>query len=465
MLLGVNDFGGGATTTSSSIDWIVISNFMVDADFLLDEVPELVSCPKILFFYEHGTPRPWLNAEFIRITPKEQPSVISASSNNNPTANPLRYQHRYGSHHTKMFLIGFKDRLRVIIHTANLLAVDIHKKTQGAYIQDFPFKSEEEKAGSSSLKNSCCFEDTLISYMESYGYNRTHDWSNSSSHEQEKITLQHQLSRYDYAKAKVVLIPSIPGYYNVPDKCMSQGYLKLKSAIAQNATAKIGPSGKLVCQFSSIGSLSEKWLREFSSSLMIPDAKCSSTDGKSKEKLEDLLQLVYPTAEEIRLSIEGYLGGNSVPGKKKNVEKSFLKPLYCKWSSSDKGSVRNPIHKKENVPHIKSYYQLTNDGSAMEWFVMGSHNLSKAAWGEIINGRYGKCLKVQSWELSVLATQNLAGGRLVPFKQNNHHGRNGDVIIPLPYSLHPERYSSIDEPWAVDLSYKEKDKFGRCFAG
>lgn len=44
------------------------------------------------------------------------------------------------------------------------------------------------------------------------------------------------------------------------------------------------------------------------------------------------------------------------------------------------------LNRSYNIPHIKTYYQMscTNQHS-FEWFILTSHNLSKAAWGEIQN--------------------------------------------------------------------------------
>jgi tyrosyl-DNA phosphodiesterase-1 len=314
--------------------------------------------------------------------------------------------------------------------------------------------------------------------MESYGYNKRLNWSSTSDGKGgDKVTLQQQLSRYDFSSAGATLIPSVPGYYSLPDSCNEQGYLKLKSAIgAYTNTNSASECGPLICQFSSLGALSEKWLKEFVSSISIPKREDVREGGVGKMKgsgqLIDLVKLVYPTVEEIRLSIEGYAGGQSVPVRTQNASKPFLKPLYCKWASSESG---NPAHKPYNVPHVKSYFQLTSDKSAMEWFVMGSHNLSKAAWGEVINGKYGKCLRVSSWELGVFMSPQLTGGRLVPCgcgtsRIASEHQDQGDaprdMIIPLPYLKEPQQYNwtSGDIPWAVDESYIIPDKFGRLSA-
>ena len=39
-------------------------------------------------------------------------------------------------------------------------------------------------------------------------------------------------------------------------------------------------------------------------------------------------QLIWPTVQEIRDSVEGWRGGASVPGPAKNVNKPFLQPYW-----------------------------------------------------------------------------------------------------------------------------------------
>ena len=131
-----------------------------------------------------------------------------------------------------------------------------------------------------------------------------------------------------------------------------------------------GRSGSLVCQFSSIGSLSEKYLKT------LWEAWNVTRSGLPR------FQLVYPTHQEIVQSVEGIQGGGSVPGTCKNVEKPFLQSLWHKWnsSSSTNTSLNHNMDKGRNVPHIKTYYQVVDDeqqGKSMHWFMLGSHNLSK----------------------------------------------------------------------------------------
>lgn len=304
-------------------------------------------------------------------------------------------------------------------------------------MQDFPLKTH-------TSQSQCEFEETLVTYLNSYGYNKKNKWSADG----DIMTLRDELVRYNFDLALVKLIPSVPGYYDLPEKCNSQGYLRLKSVISEcvsHREEKDNELGPLVCQFSSIGSLSEKWIRDFVSSL--------SVDKKKDAIGADSLILVYPTVEEILTSIEGYMGGASVPGKSKNLRKPFLGSLFHKWSGGN-----NPIQKPRNVPHIKTYYQLASDKESFEWFVMTSHNLSKAAWGEVINSQYGKCLRILSWEMGVFCCPKLINGqRLVPFDINRDHR---SFFVPLPYQIQPRRYGADDQPWVVDEKYEKADAFG-----
>eukprot|EP00592_Proboscia_alata_P002683 CAMPEP_0194370144 /NCGR_PEP_ID=MMETSP0174-20130528/18452_1 /TAXON_ID=216777 /ORGANISM="Proboscia alata, Strain PI-D3" /LENGTH=756 /DNA_ID=CAMNT_0039147445 /DNA_START=28 /DNA_END=2298 /DNA_ORIENTATION=- len=487
--------------TSSRICWIVVCNFLIDFDFLLQEVPELVSVQKAIFFYGSGDPSSWNSlssstnntVEFHRLNPSEEPSSPSYK-----TANPLKYKFPFGCHHTKMFLVGFDDgRLRVIVHTANLQYGDIYLKTQGAYLQDF-FPKRNTTTSISAGKPTYAasdFEDTLVEYLESYGHDKLYNWRENNSKEPKQSLTQH-LRNYDFSAASVILIPSCPGYYSMPNKCKRQGYLKLKDAIAQHSNAKDSES-PVVCQFSSIGSFSEKWLSDF--------VACLRQEEPRKHLSKDNVILVFPTTKDIRDSIEGYRGGNSVPARAKNVKKSFLRPLYSKWTSSSTTNINNPYHQPQNVPHIKTYYMLSNDSSnELEWFVLTSHNLSKAAWGEVQKGKYGFCFKILSWELGVYCASSLlnfgktsfsiptlvSANESFPFpikhdlvteKCDSSTSKSRqprrlvissgvgnlseeDVEIPLPYTSRPQSYHYKDDPWAVDLQYSSCDSFGRYSA-
>jgi len=57
-----------------------------------------------------------------------------------------------------MFLV-YPRGVRIIVHTANLIYVDWNNKSQGLWMQDFPWK-EEKKPG-----KGCGFENDLVDYL------------------------------------------------------------------------------------------------------------------------------------------------------------------------------------------------------------------------------------------------------------------------------------------------------------
>lgn len=59
-------------------------------------------------------------------------------------------------------------------------------------------------------------------------------------------------------------------------------------------------------------------------------------------------QLLWPTVEEVRNSVEGWAAGASVPGPAKNVQKPFLQAYYHPWGGTAAGRQRA-------MPHMKSY--------------------------------------------------------------------------------------------------------------
>jgi tyrosyl-DNA phosphodiesterase 1 len=471
----------------------------------LDNIPEIVSIKHLVLFYgmlesSHDPSVIWKSKsdtdckEDSLDPPTLDLICLRPSDPRNSRNNPLPYSIPYGVHHSKFFLIGYKDDknqpwCRVIIHTANVRHGDIHLKAQAAYMEDFPLKlrsigivSTSEHAENSNAGSCCCdYEESLIEYIDSYQFHISRDWLGSGSSEE---SISDLLRRFDFSSSRVVLIPSVPGYHGLyREKRAStlsndnalwwmKGHWKLRHTVAlytKTDPTSPAPHSPIVCQFSSIGSLSEKYLRELQISMDKHLARTSLHQAISSN-FPINLQLVYPTVHEIRFSIEGYRGGASVPGTMRNVTKAFLKPLWRKWSASSEVS-QNPLWKPNHVPHIKSYCQINSTGDCMEYLVISSHNLSKAAWGEVQLSRGIRKLFIRHWELGVfLSPIALKTDRLVVWDgvQKNSIGdspcmvRNRIATVPMPFQvLHPDPYDHSDEPWAVDKHYREADRF--CF--
>ena len=165
----------------------------------------------------------------------------------------------------------------------------------------------------------------------------------------------------------------------------------------------------------------------------------------------------------------------SVPGRAKNLHKDFLRPLLHRWASSASGNSNaeegNDLHfdKARHVPHIKSYYQMCQPGNDsandMHWFVLSSHNMSKAAWGEIQNRQdysvrgnttTSEVLVIQHWELGVFVSPSTLGVDAMGAPSShqeidgtNNTSSNSRTVIPLPYKFQPIQYTNADKPWVV----------------
>lgn len=339
----------------------------------------------------------------------------------------------YGVHHSKFFLVGYADdTLRVIIHTANLVYGDLHLKADAAFIQDFPMK--EPGALTST------FEQDLVTYLQSYRYDVRHLWSTTSA--AAAVTMDQLMARYDFSSAKAVLIPSVPGYHR-GEEIHKFGHMKLRKTVREKSRVQFDDAA-VVCQFSSMGSLNENWLhREFGASATGTEANVP-------------IRLVFPTAEEVRNSVEGYSGGASLPSDSKNVEKPFLRSLYRRWTTQQDN--QNPFALNRNLPHIKTFFRYDSTGHGMQWFVLSSHNISSAAWGQL--QKKGQQFFVRHWELGVfLSPKTLSCDNLRPLTCNDD-GR-GNMTVPLPYKFYPEVYSDGEIPWAWDKKYPRSDSFGR----
>lgn len=81
---------------------------------------------------------------------------------------PLRLS--YGTHHSKAMFLIYPTGVRIVVHTANLIYIDWNNKSQGLWMQDFPFKS-----GASPDSGSSPFENDLVEYLQALqvGYSFT----------------------------------------------------------------------------------------------------------------------------------------------------------------------------------------------------------------------------------------------------------------------------------------------------
>ena len=180
---------------------------------------------------------------------------------------------KWSVNHGKIFVLFYRDRVRVVVSTANVIEVDFRRKTQvrqsavlnrsdltvtqGVWMQDFPRKSSSSSSCSSSASSTARrsarvdFEVTLEDYLIRLG---------------EKESAQ-MLSQFDFSAARVVLISSVPGYHK-PDAFHRYGHRKLRHILSACEFPPSAAHSSIVCQCSSIGVLSQTWLNNFAASCL-----------------------------------------------------------------------------------------------------------------------------------------------------------------------------------------------------
>ena len=319
-------------TEQEDISNVVILTFEIDPLWLLTRVPSLTHLPLIVL---HGGS-----------------TKIEGIDLDNVTMSPVDMgNERYGTHHNKIIFVFYKRGLRVAITTANFTEVDWTLKLQGTYVQDFPRKSS---ASSSE------FECGLLAHCDRIvpmGRKAQEQWT----------TTLEQLRLYDFSSAEVVLISSVPGRHQGPGR-YKWGQWKLREELRQAAVTVDEDSAyddknnitdrTILMQFSSIGSLknNESFIDELAASMSTSSQILTDECPKKKQKFDPKevkkslnernegkggqgrteVELVWPTVDCVRGSVQGWAAGFSLPSDEKVIYgDDFMSsfPFSCRLAS------------------------------------------------------------------------------------------------------------------------------------
>lgn len=334
-------------------------------------------------------------------------------------------------------LLLYKEGLRVVIHTANMVPTDWAQKTQAIWVGPV---CPRLAPGSSGGDSETGFRTDLLNYLSAYGDTHINEWC-------------HYIRTHDFSAVKVFLVGSVPGRHTGTRKSCF-GHLRLRNLLSQHGPSKdlVSNHWPLVAQFSSIGSLgasAESWLLgEFLSSL-------STTKGSMVTAQSVPLKLVFPSVDDVRCSLEGYPAGASIPYSIVTADKQrWLDSFFHRWKSERLG-------RTAASPHIKTYTRLSPSGKQIAWLLVTSANLSKAAWGAL--EKNGSQLMIRSYELGVLLFPGNFG-QATTFVVSDEAGGNGALFLPLPYDVPLVPYTKDDEPWTWDSQHRElPDRFGNMW--
>jgi tyrosyl-DNA phosphodiesterase-1 len=224
--------------------------------------------------------------------------------------------------------------------------------------------------------------------------------------------LSDELLQYDFSAVQAAFIGSAPSKQIVnqadSERQTSFGWLGLQEILSKVpiAAQKIPTkSPHVVVQVSSIATLgaAPTWLSNFQSALARSQAPQQSYIGSKPN-----FNIIFPTPEDVRTSLDGYESGGSIHTKVQSAQQQkqlqYLHPLFCHWKhppSPSPSDSHQEAHRGPAAPHIKTYIRLSNDThKSVDWALLTSANLSKQAWGDVVN-KQGE-VRIQSYETGVL---------------------------------------------------------------
>ena len=263
----------------------VLSNYMYEMSWLLGECPYLRDLRR--FTIIHGARDAGTVAHYEETKPP------------NAVLHQPRLPIIYGTMHSKAALIFSPTKLRLLITTANFIRVDFSFKSQGVWTQDFPLK---EPGAYEAGRSSGAFEESLIDYFGVVG-----GFDVDS------------LRKFDFRGARGQLVASVPGYHR-GEALEKWGHMRLRALLRSvHAPPKFD---SVACQFSSMGKVSEKWMRQD----WLPTIGTAAVGLGSASQPPPKVQLVIPTEQEVKNSIQGWYSGDAIP-----IRADCHKPWMRSW--------------------------------------------------------------------------------------------------------------------------------------
>lgn len=372
-----------------------------------------------------------------------------------------------------------------------------------------PSFSDPDSPGPFPIGSGHRFKTDILRYLDPYGQRRTG-------------TLTTELQKFDFSSIRAALVASVPGKQNLRNTNLDEetlwGWPALRHALRSVEPKTPRVKAHIVMQCSSVASIGKKWMDQFQNVLI-----SHKTQAPLPPSLKPRLSLVFPTADEIRRSVDGYACGGSIhmktqtPAQQKQLE--FLRPMLCHWAGDGRANAaigeRNGKQvkvgqalRRRAAPHIKTYIRFSDeDMTTIDWALMTSANLSKQAWGEETNGK-GE-VRICSYEIGVLVwpalfddtdkaemvpvfgkdtpdgddddmvdekeedemdddaetTDGEGGKDVVPTREKQGKQRRIRVGLRMPYDLPLLPYADEEMPWCASTPHLEPDWMGRTWPG
>ncbi|EPS38991.1 hypothetical protein H072_7245 [Dactylellina haptotyla CBS 200.50] len=495
-------------------------NFMHDLPWLVSHLdPDTANSIDIKVV--HGN---WRKESASRIQLEEDKAALEAAGYNIELITAYM-ANAFGTHHTKMMILfSHEDTAQVIIHTANMIPHDWENMTQAVWRSPWlPLLEDDSMERKDGVGWS--FKEGLMAYLGAY------EWRTKK--------LMDQLRLHDFKNVRAVFVGHVPGDHplNGPENKLF-GWAKVRRVLtrvgrgggwgvnkAGRCTSSVTGGGEMTMQCSSVASMGEAYLEN----VLLPAFSASRANGNTAVNAFSAMRspssssksgagngisysLVFPTAENVRTSTDGWNGGGPIFLKSKSAaDKSqlkYLRPMMAVWGQPRIGILNDiavEADRGKALPHIKTYNFFSppetkkkDEGEAahkmvaMDWAMITSANLSKQAWGLAAKDKEGTS-KIQSYEVGVLVhpalwkdllyddsgvTSMEAVGRMDWILGENgqkvehtdvNESMNGKwrrvrLGVRLPYDYPLKKYEEKDRPWCQDGDYAESDYRGQIWS-
>jgi hypothetical protein len=439
---------------------VQLHSYLLDLDWVLKACPALGSVPRVLVL--HGDGR-CLNAACLsdprhagRFVVLEPPTVKGK-----------------GVHHSKLVLVRSAAAVALHVTTANLTYTSFAAKTNATWSACFPRRTgapsppAAESLGSDLQQYLEAIKELGESPPPTFGVHRLarsadgrpqllFEASSPADAARWRDFPTAWVHEYDFSGTDARLVATVPprnekkGHAGTELHRWGQARLRRLLATVDDSAWR---GSDLVVQFSSVG-LSQNqdgWLRQMAAAFCPNDAQLPP------------INIVFPTTREVRNSLEGWVAGHSIPchdakaisvvlAKVQQQERERGRPAYtatqCAWDAAERARA---------VPHMKSFTRCActdgtgNGGSGgalrLPWVVVGSHNFSKAAWGEL-SADGSTLLACKAYELSVLVAARGDDAPLfaAPPTEQQRRAYPRAIVAPLPF-LPPTPYAPNDTCW------------------
>ncbi|KAI1815452.1 tyrosyl-DNA phosphodiesterase [Poronia punctata] len=461
-------------------------NYLHDVDFLMKHLDaDTRALTKV--HVVHGF---WKREDPNKLSLEEQ-----AAQYENVTLHTAHMPEMFGTHHSKMLvLLRHDDTAQIVIHTANMIAKDWTNMTNGVWkspllpklLQPRQHAAETDMA----IGRGSRFKMDLLNYLGAYNTRRP-----------VCSPLVRELEKFDFSIIRGALVASVPGRHDAEREpgASCWGWQALREAL-KNVPVQSGESD-IVVQISSIATLgaNDTWLqRTLFSSLSVSASSSgrlapssSSSLASASTESQPGYKIVFPTADEIRRSLDGYASGGSIHMKIQSAAQTkqlqYLRPFFYHWANDSEHGETIPISqekiaasktkkdagRKRAAPHIKTYIRYGE--KSIDWALLTSANISKQAWGEAMN-KAGE-VRVASWEIGVLVWPELLTGddatKMVgtfktdlPKEEDIPDGEGSPIVgLRIPYSMPLQKYKSSEVPWVATMSHSEPDWMGQAWPG